>query len=242
MMKSTISEAISQYLGSSPKPYLVPYQDKLSETGCEYWELPPQKEEDKSTLLRYQEIISQIIQLSKENKDDPKIKILAQQVNELLNDVPVTKKYGIALVSENDILGFDKMKGIRKEWWELQSRFFNQGVCVFQGYKNGAVSTLADKLIVMPNPDQYEFLRINQTRGNNHPVETEQIIIALRKLENLFGISVIFASSDFVEFIFNKSINAESIAGIRQRLRRLCPSAEELTSGIRSGRVTLWWD
>jgi Domain of unknown function (DUF4253) len=242
MIQATISKAITYYLGSSPKPYLIPSPDGFVDTGCEYWELPPQKDEDKPTLLRYQEITSQIIQLVKENKDDPKINLMSKEANELLRGVPVTRKYGMSIVSPNDVLSLDKTKGIRKEWWEFHSKFSNQGICLFQGYKSGVPSVIADTLIVMPNQDQYEFLRINRTRGNNHPVETEQIIAALKKLEHEFGVLVIYASMDLVEFIFNKPIDAKNTARIRQRLQRLCPGAEELTSSIRLGRITLWWD
>ena len=242
MIQSTIREEISHYLGSSPKPYRIPSPDGLLDTGCTCWELPPLKDEDKPALLRYQELTSRIIQLAEENKDDPRIHMLSMEANALLHGGQVTKRFGMSLISANELLSLDKTKGIRKEWWELHARYSDQGICIFQGTRSGVASTIADTLIVMPGQDQYEFLRINRTRGNNHPVDTEQIITALKRLEHAFGISVIYASMDLVEFLFNNPVDAKSVARIRQRLHRLCPSAEELTSGIRLGRVALWWD
>jgi hypothetical protein len=104
------------------------------------------------------------------------------------------------------------------------------------------VSRIADILIVMPGEDQYDFLRRNQTQGNNHPAATSQIILAMRRLDAEFGISIIYATADSVEFLFNRPVERESRAKIRKRLGRLCPSAEDLARSIRLGRVTLWWD
>lgn len=244
MIPSLVEEGISQYLGSGPKPYLIPSFDSYNVSNCEYWDLPPQKDEDKPTYLRYQEITLRLLQLLKENKNDPQINLVKEEANELLNGIPVTKRYGGSWVSINDLLILDKTKGIRKEWWELHSRFAGSGVCFFQGYNSteARATKIANILIVMPNADQYEFLRINQTQGNNHLIETDRIIGALKKLENEYEIVILFALLDLVEFIFGKPVEVKNRARIRQRLHRLCPSAEELTESIRSGRVTLWWD
>jgi len=182
--------------------------------------------------------------LVKENENDPQINLLVEEAIELLNGIPATKRYGYSCVSINDLLKLDVTKGIRKEWWELRSRFAGNGVCFFQGYNSteARATLIADILIVMPNSDQYEFLRINQTQGNNHPIETDRIIDPLKKIDNEYGIVIIFALLDIVEFIFKKPVEVESQARIRQRLHRLCPNAEELTESIRAGRVTLWWD
>jgi hypothetical protein len=244
MIPSSVKEEISHYLGSDPKPYLIPFFNGTKVSNCEYWDLQPQRDEDKPIHLRYQEIIMRISQLLGKKENDPQLELLVNEANELLNGIHVTKKYGVSWVSMNDLLTLDKTKGIRKEWWELHSRFTSSGVCIFQGYNSAEASTskIADIVIIMPNQDQYEFLRINQTRGNNHPVETERIIDVLNKIDKEYGIVVIYALLDFVEFIFEKPVEAKSRAKIRQRLQRLCPSAEELTDSIRLGRVALWWD
>jgi len=243
VIPSIIKEEINIYLGSVPKPYLIPSINGPKDSVCTYWELPPQKEEDKPLHLRYQEITSRIYQLL-ENKNDPQAELLIKEAHKLLNGIPVTKRFGYSLVSINDLLIFDKLKGLRKEWWDLHSRFTDSGICIFQGYKSveAQATRIADILIVMPNQDQYEFLRINQTRGNNHPIGTDRIIDVLDKIDDEYGIVIISALMDFVEFIFEKPVEPNSRARIRQRLYRLCPSAEELTDNIRSGRVVLWWD
>ncbi len=242
MIPATIRGEISHVLGSNPIPYLIPNLDGWSDSGCLYWDLPSQKEEEKTVLQRYNELASQIIQLKKEDKQNPKIELLSLKIQELLVGVPVTKKFGLSFVSANDVVGLDKTKGIRKEWWELRTRFSDQDICVFQGYQARTTSPTADMIIVMPGRDPYEFLRINRTRGNNYLVETEQIIRALQKLETEFGILIVSAAMDFVELLFDRPIDKKSLARIRQRLHRLCPSAEELTTSIRTGRVGLWWD
>jgi hypothetical protein len=178
MIPSKIKDDISQYLKSSPKPYLIPSFNVNKDNICEYWDLPPLKDEDKPIHIHYQEITWRILQLLQENKNDPQIGLLIEKANELLNGIPVTRKFGSSWVSINDLLRIDETKGIRKEWWDLHTRFRDNDVCVFQGYKSpeAQVTRIADILIVMPNQDQYEFLRINQTRGNNHPIDTDRIV------------------------------------------------------------------
>ncbi len=239
-----VREKINQYLGSESNPYLIRFYDGDADYGCEYWDLPPQKEEDKPIHVQYQEITTRLAHLMQENKSDPQIEILIKKANELLVGIPVTKKHGISLVSINGFLLLDKSKGIRKEWWELQSKLENSGVCIFQGYSSVEVQAtrIADMLIAMPNDDQYEFLRMNSTRGNNYPISTVQIIKALKKIDQEFGIFITFASEDSLEFIFKKSIGIKDRRRIRQRLYRLCPDAEGLTESIESGRVSFWWD
>jgi len=244
MIPITIDEEISVYLGSRSKPYLITSFDGQMDSGCVYWNLPPQSDEDKPIAVRYRELTARIAHLIDENKDDPEIIFLVRKASELLDGVPVTRKFGISLVDEHDILALDETKGIREEWWQLHSRYSTEGVGVFQGYcsRDALVSRIADILIVMPGEDQYDFLRRNQTQGNNHPAGTSQIILAMRRLDAEFGISIIYATADSVEFLFNRPVERESRAKIRKRLGRLCPSADDLAGSIRLGRVTLWWD
>ncbi len=245
MTHSTVYKEISRYLGSDPKPYFIPsFANERRKSICMVWDLPDQKDEDKPLHIRYMEILQRASELIRENPKNPQIEVLSKNAAELLRGLPITKRSGIPLVSMDDLLARDKTKGIRKEWWELHSRFKDSGVCIFQGYQHAEAraTRVADILLAMPGWDPFEFIRINQTRGNNRPRETDQIISALRKLDHEYGILVIFALLDFVEFIFERPVPPESRARIQQRLHRLCPSAEGLGESIRSGRVALWWD
>jgi Domain of unknown function (DUF4253) len=237
-----IREEIDNFLGSDSKPYLLPSLEGYIITGCFYWELSPLQEEDKPVFVRYQELTNQIIELATKDKDDPNIQPLIMKANQLLSGIPVTKRYGFSFVSIKDVQHLDQSKGLRKEWVELHTKYVNKGISIFQGYPSNTASPIANVIIVMPNEDQYEFLRINQTTGNNHPVNTEQIIESLKKIDDEYGISIISASMDSVEFVINRPVDSKSIPRVRQRLHRLCPSAEELTASIRLGRITLWWD
>ncbi len=244
MIPPTVRDKINKYLGSESKPYLISFFDGTADYGCEYWDLPSQKEEDKPIYVQYQELTMKLAQLVQEKKNDPQIEILVKKANELIVGVPVTKKYGISFVSTNDLLLLDTLKGIRKEWWELHSQLEGSGVCIFQGYSSieAQATEIADILIAMPNVDQFEFLRMNSTRGNNYPISTEQIIKSLEKIDKEFGVFITFAREDFLEFIFKESIDTKDRPRIRQRLHRLCPDAEELTESIKLGRVSFWWD
>ena len=244
MIPASIQEEVELYIGNNPKPYLIQTFHGDKDCSCIYWDLPPLKEEDKPLYLRYQELTLQLIKLSQNEPNDPQKEILVKKANELLNGIPVTKRFGNNWISFQDLLKFDKTKGLRKEWWELHRRYVDSDLCIFQGYQSveAQATRIADILIFMPEQDQYEFLRLNKTQGNNHPIGTERIINVLKKIDRENRVVIISALMDFVEFIFEKPVETRNISRIRQRLYRLCPSAEELTPSIRSGRVALWWD
>ena len=244
MIPASVREEISEYLGSQPRPYAIPSLEGGRVTQCECWDLPPLKEEDKPIHLRYQEISARIMTQMEADKADARIELLIQQANELIKGVPVRSKFGASFVSMDELMKQDKWKAIRKEWWELRGRCAEQGVNIFQGYGGAyaAIPPIGEMLIAMPGPDPYDFLRLHGTRGNNRPIDTERIIVALQKLDAEYGLGIVSAAEDSVEFIFERPVEAAGRRRIRQRLSRLCPSAEALTEGIRLGRVALWWD
>lgn len=244
MIPENVREDISRYLGCEPRNYAIPSLSEDMQTSCECWDLPPVKEGDKPVHLRYREITARILRMMEEDKGDPRIAPLVEQANELIEGVPVTRKYGTPVISMPELLKLDKWKGIRKEWWELRGRFVKDGVRVFLGYgqAQAGMPREADLLVAMPGEDQYEYLRIHGTRGNNRPLDTAVVIAALRRLDKAYGVEIVSAAEDSVEFVFRRMVEAESVKRVRQRLSRLCPSAEALTEGIRLGRVALWWD
>ncbi len=244
MIPASVREEISRYLGSEPRPYFIPSLEGDVATDCEYWLLPPLREEDQPIHVRYQEISARIMHLMEEDKTDPRIDALTQEANELIQGARVSKRSGTSLISMDELLKLDPWKGIRKEWWDLRKKFRTQDACIFHGFQKGggAPPGDSDTLIAMPGQDPYEFLRIQQTQGNNRPVSTAGIISALEKIDREHRIAIVGATPDSVEFIFEKPVEAASTTRIRRRLSRLCPSAESLTEGIRLGRVALWWD
>ncbi len=244
MIPTSVREEISRVLGSEPRRYVIRSLSGDIETDCECWDLPPLKEEDKPIHVRYREIEARVVGLRQADPDDPQIQPLLTAAHELLQGAHVTKRYGVPLITMDELLKLDKWKGIRREWWELHDTLPGKGVCIFQGYRmpSGAMVGDADMLIAMPSADRYDFLRIHGTRGNNRPVDTEGIIAALRKLDAEYGVGIVSAAGDSVEFILERDVQPAESARIRRRLKRLCSSAEALSDGIRLGRVALWWD
>ncbi len=244
MIPKSVREEISRFVGSEARDYRIPLGDGHILTDCEYWDLPPLKEEDKPVHLRYQEIQARVVRLMEGDKNDPRIQPLIKEAQDLIQEAHVTESFGMPVVTMDELLRLDEWKGFRKEWWELRGRFIEQDVYVF--LETHAASVLwpgsADVLIAMPYRDQYEFLRIQETRGNNHPVRTERIIAALTKLDAEYGVAIVSATMDAVEFIFERPVEEPDRARIRRRLGRLRPSAESLTEDIDLGRVVLWWD
>lgn len=244
MIPTSVRDEISRFLGSEPRDYVIPLGGGSLRTDCECWDLPPLAEADKPIHLRYQEVAARIAQLREADKNDSRIEPLIEEANELLKGVHVSRKFGMPVVGLHEMLKLDPRKGIRREWWELRGRFVERGVRVFLGTRgmNALVPGEADMIIAMPYPNQFEFLRIHETRGNNHAVGTDGIISALTKLNAEYGVAIVSATMDAVEFVLERPVEEESVSRIRRRLNRLCPSAESLTEGIGLGRVALWWD
>jgi hypothetical protein len=246
MIPENIRNEISQRFGCTPKTYLVPGDNLWESTESDgvYWELPALTDDEKPSDVRYREIRRKIMTLLKEVQDDPRILPLSEEMKKLTSGIKTRKLNGYEFFSEYDLRRLDKFKGVRKEWWEFIAKYKGRGVCFYTCFRS--YEPLGEKgsdiLIAMPWDDQYDFLRIKRIQGNNHYVSTEDIIKKLMKLEQEFGLAVVYASHDSLDFILERPIEKEAIPRIRSRLFRLCPDAEDLTDQIRSGRVYLWWD
>jgi len=246
MIPENILNEISQRVGSSPLPYQVQLGQNWEnvDTDGVYWELPPVSEEDKTIEKRYEELLIKASKLAANNLLDPNIKPIEDQIKLLLPDVKLFKKNGLEIYTKTDLRLLDKNRGIRKEWYEISSKYKGLGISFYLGFmRDGKLGEVGvDRLIAMPSSDQYDFLRISQTRTYISKNATEAIINQLEKLNQEYGLSVLFASQTTLDFVLEKPIEKENFSKIRSRILRMCPDAEELSTQLHLGVVYLWWD
>lgn len=240
-----LTDYITENIQSNPFPYAV--MTPLGEhknTNCICWRLPPPSDEDKSLLQKITEQERRYIDLQGTYPDSEEIKVIIEKLTQLFQGIKFTTKLGMQVCTPNDILKMDKRKGVRKEWWDLHQYIEDNQASLFVGYTSSSpiIPDVADELILSPDPDQYNYLRLHNTQGNNYPIDTEGIIKRIKKLGEITNIRVLSATFDTLELLFEPSDIRGKTSKVRYHLLKLCPDIEDLSAAIRLGRLKIWWD
>jgi hypothetical protein len=240
-----VVDYITREIGTEPVPYeLIDWPGIKRSTNCLLWKLHPPTEQDKSILQLVSELEQELYELYTETPDSPEIVELLKKQEKLLEGVKVSKRYGVSFYATNDLMVLDKRKGIRKEWWNLRNYVKEHRCCLFLGYgsESSQLQSMADEVILMPDADQFEYVRLHGTQGNNFPIATEEIVDRIRKISKIAETTVLFAADSALELLLEYSSGKENLSAIRYQLRKMCPDIEELTTSIKAGRVFIWWD
>lgn len=106
----------------------------------------------------------------------------------------------------------------------------------------GRPYTAYGDVVVAPTDDQYDVLRIEQTNGANYGLQTEDVINALKSIDQQFGVDILGAGFDFVEIRLGKSPTGEELERLTANLLQLCPDLEGEEDILVEGVIRLWWD
>lgn len=90
--------------------------------------------------------------------------------------------------------------------------------------------------------DQYDILRIEKTHAGNYGFLTEDIIAKLKILDGKFGIEIIGACMDAVEFVLKRIPKGTEAKELGKWLLDFCPDLYEAPKKFPKGKVSLWWD
>lgn len=236
---------ITENIQSNPLPYtVITPLGEYKNINCICWKLPPPTDEDKSLVQLFTELESRLYDLLRTSPDSEEIKEIIKKREQLLEGVKITKKFGMLVFTPNDLLKMDKRKGIRKEWWTLHQYVEDHHACLFvvSASASQMASDVADELILMPDPNQCNYIRLHNTQGNNYPIDTEGIIRRIEILEEITNIRIISATFDTLELLFDPSDIRGKNSKVRYHLQKICPDIENLSAAIRLGRVKIWWD
>ncbi|MCB0032708.1 MAG: DUF4253 domain-containing protein [Anaerolineales bacterium] len=105
----------------------------------------------------------------------------------------------------------------------------------------------ATRLVLAPTINQFDILRIEQTRGSSIDLETSDVIKNLMILNNQFGIEITGSNQNVVEFIFKDIPTSNSIIrDLAEFLVQLAPDIVEedqaLPENYFDTPVLLWWE
>jgi hypothetical protein len=246
MIPENILDEISQKLASSPHPYHIHMGQNWEsvETDGLYWELLPLAEEEKTVEMRYHDLLVKASQLASVDIHDPNLKSLELQIKQLLPNIKLFKINGLEIYTKTNLRSLEKNKGIRKEWFEIRSKYKDCGISFYLGFmrENFFEEKGVDFIIAMPSSDQYDFLRLCHTGAYTLRHSTEKIITLLEKLNQEYGLSVLFASETTLDFVLEKPIERDNFSKIRARVMRMCRDTEDLSGQLHLGVVHLWWD
>jgi hypothetical protein len=106
--------------------------------------------------------------------------------------------------------------------------------------RDGAYVAYGD-VIVAPVEDQFDVLSIEMTNGANHDLSTDEIITALKEIDEKYGIDILDAGFDYVVFRLIEIPDGEEAELFRQQLLGLCPDLVETPADL-SEKIELWWD
>jgi len=97
-------------------------------------------------------------------------------------------------------------------------------------------------LVVAPIDDQFDILRIEETIASNRNLNTEEIISALKFLDEWFGIDILGATGDSVDFKLIGAPSRDEKKKLKTFIYELCPEIEGEISSFTKSRISLWWD
>jgi hypothetical protein len=97
-------------------------------------------------------------------------------------------------------------------------------------------------VIVAPTDNQYDILRIEETNAANYGLQTEDLIDALERIDQRFGLDVLNAGFDSVRFKLKEPPSGEEAAQFVKELYTLCPDLEAEQEPDVDSAIELWWD
>jgi hypothetical protein len=106
----------------------------------------------------------------------------------------------------------------------------------------GTPSSGYGRIVVAPTTDQFDILRCEQTNGANHGLQTEDVIEKLKMVDETYGIDIVGASWDGVEFVLKQVPKGKKALELGRWLLEICPDLYEAPRSYPKGKVALWWD
>ncbi len=99
-----------------------------------------------------------------------------------------------------------------------------------------------ETIVIAPTKDQFDILRYERTNGANHGLQTEDVIEKLKKVDETYGVDIVGACMDGVEFLLKRVPKGKEALELGIWLLEICPGLYEAPSRYPKGKVALWWD
>lgn len=114
----------------------------------------------------------------------------------------------------------------------------------------GSREMFEEELCVLKSHNKYDILRVFETNGINHGLETEDIIDKLSKWDKEYGVNITGANFDWIK-IEIKEPPFDDLGGFAQEIYKFCPDCvdqgcgdiELLEFALENNlELFLWWD
>jgi hypothetical protein len=148
------------------------------------------------------------------------------------------------VVASGDIVSDNPQRGIAPAFWQVRDLVKGDPVTVYRGISSWISFDLAiaDRLIVAPARDQFDILRIERVVATNAGLGTDAVVSRLKEVDDSFGIDIVGAAQDCVEFLLRRIPREKEAHDLRKWLSGICPDLGKAPSGFEKRRVALWWD
>ncbi len=243
-LPQTAIDRLNSYFGVPGTSYLDLRDGQWVDIGCLIWPLPAPPQNERSADEKYQALLAKAYSLYQVDPNHPDLQKLFADAKEVVSNYKPHYWHGIPVLTPNDFIKQDPLKGIHRGWWKARDLLRDLPVGAFLGY--AAMGEMprhsGDNLILAPVDNAYDYLRLRGTSGMNWGYDTEQIVVKLGELDEQYGMVVVGAGADWVELILERKPKRKEASQLRRWLVEFCPSIGDARGDALSGRITLWWD
>jgi hypothetical protein len=120
---------------------------------------------------------------------------------------------------------------------KVRAQLLNDPVIAYDGG-----SDMFECIVVAPTENQFDILRYERTQGANRGLQTEDIVDRLQVLDEKYGIDIVGATTDSVEFTLKRIPKGREARELGEWLLDFCPDLYEAPASFPDGRMALWWD
>jgi hypothetical protein len=194
--------------------------------------------------IQYNEFSQRFEELLEGSEIGPELAEIRAEMDKFVSPDDVTMLYGIPVFSVDDFIPKDPYRGVNRILWEARELLKDEPVIAYRALSGtwmGIDVSVTGLLVIAPVTDQYDILRIEQTNAANYGSGTEDIIAKLKELDTEFGIDIIGAGFDAVEFLLEQIPEGKKARELGDWLLEFCPDLYEAPARF-EGPTALWWD
>ncbi len=238
-----IFQVANSILGVEGQPRRVIIQGELINTGALAWPLPTGSEGAMGFLLAYNELARLYYEHLKSG-NTVEAEQVASRMRSMSAPYQPTMVAGLPVLDISDLTPENPYEGVNKLWWDLKTHLREDPVVVYRTDLHWMTYdvAIAETLVIAPGEDQFEILDVERTHGANWGFETEDLKAELKRLDHEYGLDVIGADFDTLEFLLQRSPEGDEIQRLGERLFEFCPDIGEVPRDFSKRRVALYWD
>ncbi len=193
--------------------------------------------------IQLDELSETFIELVKGSEKSSEIEAVTTELKELTSPYKPTMVHGIPVVSVSELTASDPRQGANKILWKVRELLKDEPVIAYRAnlaWMAFDVSN-ASLLVVAHTINQYDILRIEHTNAGNYGFDTEGVIAKLKELDTKYGIDIVGAGFDVVEFLLKHIPKGKEASKLGKWLLDFCPDIDEAPTKFK-GKIALWWD